>query len=377
MRRTLWLTTALFTLLPAAAWADAQIVIHTEPADAQVILDGKPMTKADDKPLHVPGLATGKHSVEVKKAGMVGELSEFELKDGETLPLNFKLVPEYVGNPVPKPEGCDVCPEMVRIPGGKFMMGSDDKDRPAEHPRHEVQVAAFNLSRYEVTVKEFKAFINERHLIIGDGSWEQPFVQYGYNQEPNHPVVNIGYQEAEAYIRWLNSKRNTSKPFRLPTEAEWEYAARAGTVIKQYWDDNKEQACAYANVIDAVAKTKLSSIWDPRLWEDKQKVFDCTDGYIFTSPVGIFKPNRFGLYDMLGNASEWTCSERNRHEKDRGTIEGYNGQETVCIETGFRVVRGGSFLDDSYNISLNYRGRGGLGYQNRDFDIGFRLAQDQ
>ena len=107
-------------------------------------------------------------------------------------------------------------------------------------------------------------------------------------------MVCVSFEDAQAYIRWLN--RKTGQHYRLPTEAEWEYAARAGTTTRRYWGDKPDDACQYANVADQSAK-KVFPGW---------AVHHCDDGYVYTAPVGSFQRNRFGLHDMLGNVWDRT-----------------------------------------------------------------------
>ena len=128
-----------------------------------------------------------------------------------------------------------------------------------------------------------------------------------------------------AYARWLPEE--TGRRYRLATEAEWEYAARAGTETSRYWGDDPPRACAYANVGDRALKEKYPE-W---MW----RIHACRDGHVHAAPVGLFGANGWGLHDMLGNVSEWTCSEYD---------EGYGGAEQRCASgsASSRVLRGGS-----------------------------------
>ncbi len=274
-------------------------------------------------------------------------------------------------SPKPNTNLADFGIDMVRIPAGEFSMGSDDSDKEAfdnEKPKHKVTVRAFNLAKYEVTRGQYAAFVKDTGRPSGpscwsykNGSWvDQSGADWrkpGFAQDDKHPAVCISLTDALAYIEWLNHK--TGQVFRLPTEAEWEYAARAGTTTTRYWGDNPDDACEYANVADQTAKQTFSS------WT----IHNCTDGYAYTAPVGSFKPNDFHLYDMLGNAWEWTCSAY----QDK-----YSGDEKKCLSnndaTDRRAVRGGSWS----NLPRLLRSAFRFWYAptKRYFSLGFRLAQD-
>ena len=190
-------------------------------------------------------------------------------------------------------DDCPSCPEMVVIPAGAFMMGSGPEEGdPAERPRHRVRVDRFALGRYEVTRSEYRAFAEARGA---DGAWYgSSWRDPGFAQDDDHPVVNVSWEGAQAYVRWLS--RETGERYRLPSEAEWEYAARGGTTTRRYWGDSSSQ-CGYANGADAAAK---------RVYAGWTWAAACDDGWVYTAPVGSFEANAFGLFDVLGNVMEWT-----------------------------------------------------------------------
>jgi formylglycine-generating enzyme required for sulfatase activity len=201
---------------------------------------------------------------------------------------------------------CKDCPEMVAIPAGSFVMGSpDDEDDRNDHegPQTKMSIRAFSMGKYSVTRGQFAEFIQATgyqparrcFAEVGNGkfdessraSWKDP----SFRQTDRDPVVCVNWEDAMAYVEWLSQA--TGKHYRLPSEAEWEYAARAGTTTSRIWGDDADDACDYANASDAELKKKYD-------W----KTVACNDGYVYTSPVGKFKPNKFGLYDMMGNARQ-------------------------------------------------------------------------
>ncbi len=232
-------------------------------------------------------------------------------------------------------------PEMVWIPAGRFLMGDiqgeGDKN---EQPLHEVFVERVAIARYEVTVGEFRRFVEDTgyqteaekqgrcislvNLRLEDANWRNP----GFSQTESHPVVCVSWNDAMAYTEWLTQQ--TGHQYRLPTEAEWEYAARAGTETSRYWGNDPDEACRYANVHDNTSTEQNSFPWQSH---------NCTDGYAQTAPVGRFEPNAFGLFDMIGNVWEWTCSEYQNK---------YAGQEQHCAKRAGRfVLRGGAWYSDA------------------------------
>jgi formylglycine-generating enzyme required for sulfatase activity len=240
---------------------------------------------------------------------------------------------------------CPQCPEMVRIRPGSFLMGStpaEPEHESDETPQHRVTIAyAFSLGKYEVTRGEFAAFIQAGgHQAAGD--WRNP----GFTQTERDPVVNVSWEDAQAYAAWLS--RTTGKKYRLPSEAEWEYAARAGTTTARYWGDGRQEACRYANADDAA--------------------FGCSDGFKNTAPVGRFQPNALGLHDMLGNVWEWTGDCWNTSYNGAPT----NGEARLSGECSRRSVRGGSWGSSSGDVRSAGRTRGPPGFRNF---VGFRVAR--
>jgi formylglycine-generating enzyme required for sulfatase activity len=243
---------------------------------------------------------------------------------------------------------CAECPEMVAIPAGEFMMGSPETAREGvpeelakrERPQHRVRVKAFALGKYEVTRGQYAAFARETGRGDGDGcyvwtgskwekeagkSWRDP----GFAQDDRHPAACVNWDDAKAYAAWLS--RKTGKPYRLASEAEWEYAARAGTTTARYWGESPSEACGYANVGDQTEKEKNPG------WT----VHDCRDGYVNTAPVGSFRANPFGLHDMLGNVWEWT--EDCWNESYAGApVDGTAWASGDCFR---RVLRGGAWAN--------------------------------
>ncbi len=259
--------------------------------------------------------------------------------------------------------------DWILIKPGQFDMGSPDADTeatPNEGPPHPVRISkAFKLDRYEVTFEEYDRFA----YATGRRPPTDSGFGAGLSDEKRRrlPVINVSYEDAVAYADWL--RRETGKRYRLPTEAEWEYAARAGTPYRRFWGDASSQACEYANVFDKrseeILRARYAISWEPH---------DCEDSYAVIAPVGQFKPNRWGLYDMLGNVYEWVqdCWHENYEGAPKDGSRAWKAENNG--NCALRVIRGGSWDSKPWGMRSAYRLRGGP--DSRNFTLGFRLAQD-
>ena len=274
---------------------------------------------------------------------------------------------------------CDECPEMVVIPAGQFVMGASPGEEERENlhkdvrdqsqPQHRVEVRRFAAGKFSVTREQYEVFVSatgrksDGCYVWTGSNWEidlaKDWRNPGYAQDERHPVACISWDDASAYVQWLSQK--TGKSYRLLSEAESEYAARAGTTTYRYWGDDGNLSCSYANGADQTAKAQVpgASNW---------AVATCNDGYAYTSPVGSFQPNRFGLYDMLGNVWQWTQDCWNGNYKN-APIYGSAWTGGDCSQ---RVFRGGSWVD--HPQFLRSANRSGYSTAFRSSGLGFRVA---
>lgn len=277
---------------------------------------------------------------------------------------------------------CGDCPEMVVLPPASFVMGSPanevghDED---EGPQRMVTIAGpFAAGRHEVTRGQFAAFVaasgyqsqggNCWYWNTDEGkyknddtsrSWRNP----GFLQNDGHPVVCVSWTDAKAYADWLAIK--TGKPYRLLSEAEWEYAARAGSGAARPWGDDPNQACRHANVGDLTR----NRIVLPGKGMQYAAVHDCDDGSAYTANVGSYQPNAFGLYDMIGNVWEWTADCWNPSYVAAPS----DGSVWFTGDCALRVSRGASWSYYPRGARSAARSRGTTGY--RISGLGFRLAR--
>lgn len=278
---------------------------------------------------------------------------------------------------------------FVMIPSGTFMMGSHEPaeavavnpaygDRPGkvkwykrEHPLHRVTLMRpFLLQETEVTVAQFRAFTTATGFRTdaerkgwgwgyGNGkwvwkqgvNWQAP----GFDQGDDYPVTYISWYDAQAFIEWLNRKEKTVR-YRLPTEAEWEYACRAGSKTPFYW--GRKPDGRYANFADL----NYAKVYPKDTYVNR----GAGDGRAYTAPVASYRPNAFGLYDMSGNLNEWCQNWYSEYKGEdaldpRGPTEGKH-----------RVLRGGSWCNIAGGVRSANRGRNTPSY---GFSrTGFRIA---
>ena len=294
---------------------------------------------------------------------------------------------------------------LVRIPAGEFIMGSEEapaslaKAYPQlqakrfeklqdEAPAHRVRISQdFWLGAHEVTVGQFRRFVEATGFVpesIKDGtggygyradydpsksargdafegrdprySWLNP----GFAQTDRHPVVNISYADALAFADWLS--KTEGQRYRLPTEAEWEYAARAGTRTRYHSGDDPDSLLKVANVFDADSAVNWGR------WKDM--ALKGSDGYAFTSPVGSFAPNAWGLFDMHGNAWEWVSDWHGDDYYAKSPAVDPQGPATGDV----RVRRGGSWHTWAFYARSSYRNYNAE--SSRYTLLGFRLVRE-
>ena len=225
-------------------------------------------------------------------------------------------------------------PEMLIIPAGEFTMGSNEFEN--EKPPHRVKIAKpFEAGKYAVT-------FNEWDICVKEGGCETRPSSHFWGRG-RRPVINVSWNDAQAYVAWLSKK--TGKSYRLLTEAEWEYAARAGTAAKYYWGDDIGKGNANCNGCGS-------------RWDNEQ-----------TAPVGSFKPNGFGLYDMLGNVWQWV-EDCYVDEYEHAPADGSAMTAGDCRR---RVLRGGSWAFNAWNLRAARRDRRNPAF--RFWGVGFRLAR--
>ena len=326
-------------------WTAFETAIQAEDLDEAVNI----LKQVRDLNPEAPGLTAGEQRLEAAQV-------ELERKRQEALKL------ELAG-------------EMVSIPGGTFRMGDlsgegDDDEKPV----NSVTVPAFSMGKHEVTVGRFRRFVEETEyrtdaernaegkegclIYTKDGwgwTWGRSWRNPGYAVGDDQPLACVSWNDAQAFIAWVTEK--TGEAFRLPTEAEWEYAVRAGSTTKYHFGNSDAQLCRYANHAD-----------DSTDYSDRNK--SCSDGVDERSAtVGRYQPNSYGLYDMHGNA--WELVEDCWNENYQGAPS--DGSAWTSGDCSQRVVRGGSWGATPKYLRSSSRLRNPNTF--RSAGLGFRLAQ--
>lgn len=267
-------------------------------------------------------------------------------------------------------DDCSACPEMIVVPAGGFVMGSNRHDQ--ERPAHRVRVRKFAIGRHEVTRGEYAAFVDAtgradavgcRVLNAAAGRGNDPLASWrapgSAQHDDGHPVVCVSWADAQAYAAWLSGQAGA--PYRLPGEAEWEYAARSGTATRRYWGDRATGQCGHANGADRAAAGRFGDGTGA----------GCDDGVPYTAPAGSYAENAFRIHDMLGNAAEWVADcWRSSYAGTPPPDGAPRGNGAPC---GLRVLRGGSWASPPDDLRSAFRESN---YANiRSHAIGFRVAR--
>jgi formylglycine-generating enzyme required for sulfatase activity len=253
---------------------------------------------------------------------------------------------------------CPTCPEMMVVPAGEFVMGSplSESGHTDEKPQHKAVFAKdFAVGKFELTFEQWDACTAAGRCPAAKDD--------GYGRG-NYPVINISWAEAGAYAEWLSQK--TGRACRLLSEAEFEYATRAGTTTPWFWGEapdswGSRKACEFANTHDEAGKEAHMMY----VWSNHQ----CNDGYGENAPTGKYKPNAFGLHDMLGNVREWVADCHQPGYEGAPTDGSVRPHRGACEK---RVVRGGAWVDGPSTSRSAYRYSEAEEFRN--YQVGFRVA---
>ncbi len=282
---------------------------------------------------------------------------------------------------------CPDCPALVVVPAGEFVMGSTPEETtaaavrediaPREWPARRIQIdKPFAMGRYEITRDQYASFVEATGRADGDacitwngatGRWENvvgaSWRRPGFAQTGDHPVGCLDLADAQAYVTWLSER--TGERYRIPTEAEWEYVARAGTTTMQTWGEGFSDVCRYANASDLSRAEAHGGLAD-----EPTRFFSCRDGFVYTAPVGSFPPNPFGLYDVIGNIWEWV------QDCYFATYEGAPSDSSAWLVDGCerRVVRGGGWYSRVWFVRPAGRSREEPEY--RSMTLGLRVLRE-
>lgn len=271
---------------------------------------------------------------------------------------------------------CDDCPQMVVMPLGSFQMGSEmGEPNRSEGPVRSVAIARlFALAQAETTLGEYRKFVEATGYSAGtncrtflSGKWRNSTAHDWTNPGPgvdysdDRPVVCVSWKDAHAYTLWLSEI--SGHPYRLPSEAEWEFAAGGGGDAHYFWGNDAAEGCRYANMYDETAARTIQFNWPAA---------QCEDGWETLAPVGSLAANPFGLHDVLGNVWEWTADcYVAPYPKRVDAQSAYLDADAVCER---RTVRGGSWMTRPSRQRHAFRGRDPDDARMSYF--GFRVARD-
>lgn len=269
------------------------LTVRTGPSDARVQI-------TNIRPRYEPGIKLPPDSYDIRVTADGFDTVTRTLRHGD------EPTDEWVGLPF---RDCPVCPTMIELPTGEYEMGTGQGPEryPNEGPPHRVAILyPFAVGAFEVSFEEWDACVADRgctRRLRDEGRGRGKL-----------PAVHVTVADAKEYVNWL--KERTGRRYRLPSEAEWEYAARAGTPTERHWGTRLEDQCAYENGADITAQQEFDdraivglSDAATELFETARETVGCTDGYVYAAPSDEdrFRPNPWGLHHMLGNVSEWTA----------------------------------------------------------------------
>lgn len=266
-------------------------------------------------------------------------------------------------------------PPMVDIKGGEFMMGSMRREN--SQPVHAVTLKPFRMGKYEVTAEEFRRFVQATGYQTPAKCFQFELEKEWLANQPNHqisaatpfssskfqPAVCVGWAGADAYVKWL--AQATGKHYRLPTEAEWEYAHRAGSSHRYFYGNDESLACRYANLADRSAAAALKR--DFGTVAEHVGVTPCDDKAGYASIVGMYQANAFGLHDTLGNVAEYVQICARPDYRDAAA----DGRAPAAGDCSQRVLRGGAWHFRGPHFSERLLVNDFVGFLE-----GFRVAQN-
>jgi formylglycine-generating enzyme required for sulfatase activity len=284
-------------------------------------------------------------------------------------------------------QDCDLCPKLLTIPKGATLVGLRGDERLSREisdrsaPSRMVTIASpFALSESKITVAQFKAFMIDKHHTLEPSTkscrnaagrpfrdQELSYLAPGFDQTDTHPVVCVSWNDAVEYTRWLSEK--SGKRYRLPTESEWEYSARAASSEPWRVAESLTESCKFGNILDSSAAAKKAAA-------ERALAATCSDEWPYTSPAGAFAANGFGLFDMYGNAHEWVqdCwnDELSDLPADGSARNGENGSSQCTYEMRVRRGSGWTTPPSSSGLAARWKGTATHAFQ----DTGFRVLRE-